>query len=244
MVAGDTTRSRAYIQSLARNLMLPNYVLILDDSSGIISPGQLKTPELIHCDEIVDSGKENAFWSEAIFDPLLPIKETLDEYKVEYEVGASKDINHPNVVKLLRDRREQVFIYSGFGGALLRQDILSIGKKFLHVHGGYLPAYKGSTANYYSLIDVGKIGASAIFLNEKIDSGPILLRKEFPMPPNNYEIDHIYDSAARAKVLIETLRKNRDRVEWAFDESNNIGGETYFIIHPILKHIAIMQERF
>ena len=43
-------------------------------------------------------------------------------------------------------------------------DSLNIEKKFLHVHGGYLPDYKGSTTNYYSLINENTIGASAIFL--------------------------------------------------------------------------------
>ena len=47
---------------------------------------------------------------------------------------------------------------------LLKEKILDTGKKFLHIHGGYLPDYKGSTTNYYSLINENTIGASAIFL--------------------------------------------------------------------------------
>ena len=51
--------------------------------------------------------------------------------------------------------------------------------KFLHIHGGYVPAFKGSTTNYYSLLAEGQLGASAIFLTEDLDSGPKLHRQKF-----------------------------------------------------------------
>jgi methionyl-tRNA formyltransferase len=84
------------------------------------------------------------------------------------------------------------------------------------------------------------MGASSLFLSEEIDSGPVLLRRSFPSPPDMTEIDHVYDSAVRAKVLVETLERYRKTGEWQFELANNIGGETYYIIHPVLKHIAIM----
>jgi methionyl-tRNA formyltransferase len=110
------------------------------------------------------------------------------------------------------------------------------------VHGGYLPDYKGSTTNYYSLIVENTLGASAIFLSEEIDSGPVLLRREFPPPANRQAIDHIYDSGARAKVLVETLKNYMKCGGWEFELPANIGGETYYIIHPVLKHIAILDK--
>ena len=112
-------------------------------------------------------------------------------------------------------------------------------KKFLHVHGGFLPDYKGSTTNYYSLIDENTIGASSIFLNEDIDSGPLLIRKKFKPPKDKMQLDHLYDSEARAEVLIETLRNYVESE--IFETNKNIeNGETYFIIHPVLKHISIL----
>ena len=84
------------------------------------------------------------------------------------------------------------------------------------------------------------IGASSIFLTKEIDSGPILLRKKFDVPINKVDIDHIYDSEVRSQVLIETLDNYIDNGHFKIAVENNIGGETFYIIHPILKHIAIL----
>ncbi len=240
MVAGDTSRSRAYLQALARSEMLPNYVLVLEDFSEKLLPGQLGKSK-------ADSESERFFetdecWNEARFDSTQPIKVLLDQLGILYEVSMSNNINDSSVVEAIRRRPEKVFIYSGFGGVLLRKDILSIGKQFLHVHGGYLPDYKGSTTNYYSLIVDTTLGASAIFMSEEIDCGPVLLRRKFPAPKNRQAIDHIYDSGARAKVLIETLKNYSGCGKWKFELPANTGGETYYIIHPVLKHIAILAK--
>jgi methionyl-tRNA formyltransferase len=238
MVAADTSRSRAYLQALIRHQMLPAYVLLLEASSDTPLPGQLLVDDEV-APYSLDT-KNDFSWSEAQFDPTLPLIPLLKQYDIPFEVSANRDINDDAVIKIISERPESVFIFSGFGGVLLRNPILSTGKKFLHVHGGYLPAYKGSTTNYYSLLAENTMGASSLFLSEEIDSGPVLLRRSFPSPPDLTEIDHIYDSAVRAKVLVETLDSYRQTGEWRFELSNNTGGETYYIIHPVLKHIAIM----
>lgn len=238
MIAGDTSRSRAYLQALARNELLPNFVLVLENTSDKPLPGQLE--KLQSSPESTAITDADECWSEAHFDSTQPIKSLLDKLGVPYEISASKDINDPSVIDAIRRRSEKTFIYSGFGGALLRKDVLSTGKYFLHVHGGYLPDYKGSTTNYYSLIVENTLGASALFLSEEIDCGPVLLRRKFPPPANRQAIDHIYDSGARAKVLIETLQNYLRHNGWKFELPDNSGGETYYIIHPVLKHIAIL----
>ena len=240
MIAGDTSRSRAYLQALVKNDLLPNYFLVLEDESDNVSPGQFNTSN--SNSGIVGGIEVNECWSETHFDPTKPVKVLLDELDVSYEVSTSKDINDPKVVETIHRRSETTFIYSGFGGVLLRKNILSTGKFFLHVHGGYLPKYKGSTTNYYSLIVENTFGASSIFINEEIDSGPVLRRRKFPPPANRKKIDHIYDSGARAKVLVETLRNYINFGKWKFELISNSGGETYYIIHPVLKHIAILDK--
>lgn len=241
MIAADTSRSRAYLQAMIRHELFPNYVLLLEDRSGNPLPGQLdkaKNPSVVELPDL----QVDACWSEANFNPTLALKPLLDDYGIAYGVAPSKDINDPAVIDLIRQRPESVLIYSGFGGVLLRKDLLAAGKKFLHVHGGYLPSYKGSTTNYFSLVAEATMGASSIFLSEEIDSGPVLIRRNFPPPPNREAIDHVYDSAARAKVLIETLQSYLASGDWNFDLPNNAGGETYYIIHPVLKHISILAK--
>jgi len=240
MVAADTSRSRAYLQALLHYRLLPNYVLLLEHESDKLLPGQAQGAESEPTS--VPASETDSCWSEANFSSSQPLRPLLEEFDIEYEIAPSSDLNGGTVVNLIAQRPESVFIYSGFGGVLLRGDIMATGKKFLHVHGGYLPDYKGSTTNYYSLIEENTMGASSIFLNDVIDSGPVLLRRKFPAPADRKKIDHVYDSAARAKVLIETLQQYLDVGEWDFELADNDGGETYFIIHPVLKHIAILDK--
>jgi methionyl-tRNA formyltransferase len=216
MVAADTTRTKYYIEELIKSELLPHYVLLLLNSTSELLPGQ----------------KEVKTENELI--------KLLSDAGIKYDIASNSSINSDEVVIAIANRPEQVFIFSGYGGVLLKEKILDTRKKFLHIHGGYLPDYKGSTTNYYSLIDENTIGASAIFLTKEIDCGPILLRKKFSPPKDRTEIDHNSDSEVRAKVLIECLQNYVNSGSWEYDLENNHGGEIFYIIHPILKHLAIL----
>jgi len=241
MIAADTARSKAYLQALVRDGLCPNFVLVLrpDTETGKM-PGQSgfetkekgkPAPSII--------GKPVA---PAGFHPEQSLEETLLAGQIDHVALATKDVHDPHVVELLESRTESVFIYSGFGGVILKPSILSIGIEFLHVHGGFLPDYKGSTTNYYSLLEEDLCGASSLFLNEEIDSGPVLLRRTFPPPEDKTKIDYIYDSLFRAQVLIETVQRYVANGEkWEYDLEQNKGGDTFYIIHPVLKHLAILR---
>lgn len=216
MVAADTTRTKYYINELIKNDLIPNYVLVLVNYSDQLLPGQ----------------KEDI--------PENELVTLLDREGIHYGLAASSDINDEKIVLELSVRQEEFIIFSGYGGVLLKDNILSLQKKFLHVHGGYLPNYKGSTANYYSLINENTVGASAIFLTKEIDSGPILLRKRFPPPADRKDIDHKYDSEVRAMVLIECLQNYVRLGDWSYETQNNQVGDTFYIIHPVLKHLSIL----
>ena len=217
MVAADTTRTRYYIEELIKNDLLPHFILLLLNSDGKFLPGEKKGERCL----LKDIG-------------------LLKDKGIQYDIVLNRDINSDEVITKIANRVEKVFIFSGFGGVLLKEKILDSGKKFLHIHGGYLPDYKGSTTNYYSLINDNAIGASAIFLTKEIDCGPILLRKKFPPPKDRTEIDHSTDSEARAEVLIECLQNYVHSGSWEYELENNLGGETFYIIHPVLKHLAIL----
>ena len=70
-------------------------------------------------------------------------------------------------------------VYSGKRGVILNSTTIAKLGKVLHVHGGYLPDYRGSTTFYYSLLNEGYIGATGMLLNEAIDQGDIIIRKNF-----------------------------------------------------------------
>jgi methionyl-tRNA formyltransferase len=216
MVLADTTRTKYYIEELIKSSLFPHYVLLLLNINVELLPGQkeIKSENLL-INLLSDAG-------------------------IKYDIAPNININSIEVISIIESRPEQYFIFSGYGGVLLKEKILDSGKKFLHIHGGYLPDYKGSTTNYYSLLIEGTIGASAIFLTKEIDCGPIILRKKFSPPIDRTDIDYNSDSEARAKVLIECLQNYANSGNWEYELENNYGGETFYIIHPLLKHIAIL----
>jgi len=225
IVLGDTSRSRVYLQAIKHHGVLPSEAFILQSDAK--RPGQL------------EDGQEvpySAPWGG--IDMGLSSEEFLQEARIPYTVLPSDNINDPAVVNFLAGSKPEVLVYSGFGGVLLKRDILSCGKKFLHVHGGYLPDYKGSTTNYYSYLDEGTCGASAIFMSSELDSGPVLWREKFQVNQSMQEIDHALDSCFRAIVLCSTLMHYVEKGEWPsciYDGQ----GRVYYIMHPVLRHLAI-----
>ena len=74
-----------------------------------------------------------------------------------------------------------------------------------------------------------------------LSGGPSsVLGKKFPLPPNMHDIDHRYDSAVRAKVLVQTLHEYQQYGDWPKEDSDSIKTSPYYIIHPTLKHLAIL----
>ena len=135
----------------------------------------------------------------------------------------------------------EYIIYGGVGGIILKDDILNLGKKILHIHPGRVPEFRGSTTAYYSILKENNISASAIFFDRTIDTGPLICTDEFPIPEERQMIDLIYDPMIRAKLLLKVVRNLATENQILYKtQKQNANAETYFIIHPVLKHIAIL----
>ena len=215
MIATETSRSLIYLQSLLVSDLIPSHVLLLLDDRDELRPGQLPNSNLV--------------------------RKFLISNGLNHDVLKTGSINHQSVINYLRaPGLPEVFIYSGYGGEILGKEILSLEKKFLHVHGGYLPQFKGSTTFYYSILQENFIGYSAIFLNEKIDSGQILFRRKFPVPATSVDFDHTEDPKMRAKILIELLYEYNKNMLWNETEIENTKTPYYYVIHPVLKNLAIL----
>jgi len=229
MIAADTSRSRAYIQVLLLNGLVPGCVLMLDDEKR---PGCLE-----------EDGEEKIYktrWGE--FFPHRSVPESLRGINAAILPAPDSDINAPETVNAVARRPEPVFIYSGFGGVLLRSAVLETGKQFLHVHGGFLPDFKGSTTNYYSFLENGTCGASAIFIRKELDSGPLLLRRQWRFS-DIQDMDHGLDAILRAQVLLQTIRHYLENDCWpdaGLKPEEEAQGRMYYIMHPLLRHMALL----
>jgi methionyl-tRNA formyltransferase len=235
MICADTTRSRAYLQNLARANLCPCRVLVLPSATGDL-PGQSRAL-LAEAPEHADA---DTLWQDAYFNPNSVLSDDLAALGAPVITLQSSDINDPTVIAAVADLPGDTVIYSGFGGQILRKPVLSAKHRFLHVHGGYLPAFRGSTTNYFSLINEDTIGASAIFLTEEIDAGPILMRRRFDAPPDRGKLDHLHDAAARSHVLCSVLDAFEKQGVWPCETvPDDADCETYYVIHPVLKHLAV-----
>lgn len=232
MVAGETYRSQYYLQYMLWHEMMPAHILILRSPERGRLPGQTD-----RCETDSAAGGEHTHF---IFDVEQTLYDTIQAHGIPFTTVNNQDINASDVIAAVCEMTQSVLIYSGYGGGILRRSILNSGKRFLHAHGGYLPDYKGSTTNYYSIIDENSCGASTIFLSEAIDCGPILHRKKVPAPSDKTKVDYEFDSRLRAEVMVATLQMYHQNGAWPDTGINNHGGHTYYIIHPLLKHIAIL----
>ena len=121
----------------------------------------------------------------------------------------------------------------------MQQRTLKQFNEVLHVHGGYLPNFRGSTTFYFSILTEGLIGASSIILNPEIDQGDVIVRRKFK-PVSGIDIDYVLDPLVRANVLISTLHKlSSQQSKYTVLRQSKDSGTTYQVIHPILKWKAL-----
>jgi len=211
MLAVASSRSIKYLDALIENDLLPGFVILMEEE-GRLLPGQRVTEQ------------NNEF------------KGLLKDKDIPYSVIPTADVNSALVAQQLRQVKSPYIIYSGPGGAILGREILNLNKKFIHVHPGVLPDYRGSTTVYYQILAEKRCGATALFLEEKIDSGPVLAFKEYDLPTMQ-DIDHDYDPSIRADLLVETIQQYLKQGQFN-EQKQGKGGEIYYIMHPVLRHIA------
>jgi methionyl-tRNA formyltransferase len=213
-------RSRAYLQKLIENNISIQEIILMDDGCDSKKFSQ----------EIIDKSCELGF------DISFDTKQILKNVNLPYKIFPFININHPLLVNYIRSLDLDFVIFSG--GGILKHEILNSGVKFIHLHPGIIPSYRGSTCFYYSILNDNNCGVTAFIMDKNLDTGDIIIKKIFPKP--NYQfIDELYDAHIRSETLIEIF--NRDLLILNnFEKQDHNKGQTYFIIHPVLKHLAIL----
>lgn len=227
-LAADTMRSRAYAQAMAARGWRLKASLIV--RAPLRQPGQ------------ADAGGIRSAAMDGIFVPDLsvPLPQSCAALCDGVDAVDAGSINAPEVAAWLTAQRPKLVVYSGFGGELVKDHILDAGGHLLHMHSGWLPDYRGSTTLYYSYLAEGRCGVSAILLDRSIDTGAIVGRRHYPPPPPGIDVDYLYDAAIRGNLLTFVLQHWADhgRLPEAIPQDHS-EGNTYYIIHPLLKHIAL-----
>ncbi|WP_298016967.1 hypothetical protein [uncultured Castellaniella sp.] len=228
LIAAPTARSQAYIQALAANGLHPEFVLLLgehaaaDAASAAARPARLwKGVPLADLDESVMT--------------------TCRRAGIRIQAVEAASVNDAPALEAIRRLRPHTLIYSGAGGQIVSSEALDLGARFLHMHAGRIPDYRGSTTIYYALLNGEPPAVTAIFLDARIDTGGILARRHYPAPDRSIDIDRTYDASIRADTLVRLLRDYAAAGSFPRPQPQRQDeGTTYFVIHPVLKHLAIL----
>ena len=164
------------------------------------------------------------------------VKTILDENNMRFKEFPFVDINNSQLINFIKQSNMDFFIFTG--GGILKSEILSSGPKFIHFHPGIVPNYRGSTCFYYSILNEGNSGVTAYIMDEKLDTGDIVYQKKFNKPDHIF-VDDVFDPYIRSETLVELIKKDILKKN-NYIKQNPLDGETFFIIHPVLKHISIL----
>ena len=154
-IGARTLRTRAYAQAMARAGIAPSVFIRLSGSEPTWNGPKIVEGEI---------GAHNTSYC---FKPGVAAVSTFTELGADTVDASDSDVNSESFVSLLREFPQGVAIYSGSGGVILREKLLGCGKLFLHIHGGYVPDYRGSTTFYYSILSGDRMGATALWMSRE-----------------------------------------------------------------------------
>ena len=177
-------------------------------------------------------------------DMSLSVPELLDKYDVPFERQAMTSINDTKVLECLGKQGGQRYALF-VGGGILREPILGLGVRFLHIHPGVVPHIKGSSCLLWSALVRGRIGMSCFFMNRGIDTGDVVETKEYALPRieirrrclkglsaadrSRILIDCL-DPFYRADLLRDLLRRSSQVGQWESRPQDPALGRVYY--HP------------
>lgn len=225
MVATDSARARAYASAVLRAGLGPLRGIFYGAPAAPLQPVRHQ------------GGTIGDLWLPDITPPLRDIFQAAGWPVIDTGADA---VNADACVAAIQQAAPDLVVFAGRGGEIVSRRVLDIGAPFLHVHSGALPELRGSTTLYYSIIERRCCTVSALLLAPDIDTGPVVGRADYPLPPADIDTDLLYDSAIRADLLVKSLRDYRTRGRFVPMPQPAAKGRTYYVIHPVLKHLAIL----
>ncbi len=131
----------------------------------------------------------------------LPVKELAIKHNIDTLEAENKQAFH----EVIKEKKPDVVIVVGLGIIILPQTLeLS---KFINIHPSLLPLYRGPAPIQGAIIDKQKkSGVTIIKMNEKIDQGPIIAKREVPFHSkiNYVEAEKIL-AVHGAELLLENI---------------------------------------
>jgi methionyl-tRNA formyltransferase len=153
----------------------------------------------------------------------------------------AEKINDKECVDALSKSGASLAVFAGRGGEIVSAEVLNQGVPVLHMHPGRLPEQRGSTIIYYSILEGKSCSVSALLMDKEIDAGPVVAINAYAIPTANIDVDVIYDCAIRADTMVKVLQYLRlHNTLPSATTSEESSGRLYYVVHPLLKHIALL----
>lgn len=135
-----------------------------------------------------------------------------------------QDASGTGSAEYLKKLDADLFVVISFG-QILKNNILSIPKLYpINVHGSCLPKYRGAAPTNWSVINGEKSsGITVIKMNEKMDEGDIILKREIEIDDKDTNItltEKLSELGAKALVeTIDSIEKNKNLTFTKQDDS-------------------------
>ena len=113
------------------------------------------------------------------------------------------------VADLLEQHRVDLVCLAGYMRLLTGQFVWKFRRKILNIHPSLLPAFPGLDAQYQALQHGVKVsGCTVHFVDENLDSGPILLQATVPV------LDNDTVETLSLRILVEEHRLYSEAIAW------------------------------
>lgn len=100
----------------------------------------------------------------------------LYNYKKEIDYIYDTNFEGYKYIKYFENTDEKFFFNTS--NKILKKTLNIENKKFIHIHPGYLPLFRGADCSIRSYYNSKIFGVSSFFMNEKIDEGRIIQREK------------------------------------------------------------------
>ncbi|MBV9611028.1 MAG: phosphoribosylglycinamide formyltransferase [Acidobacteriaceae bacterium] len=133
--------------------------------------------------------------------------------------GVERTVFDAQVAEVLERHSVNWVCLAGYMRFLSGQFVRKFGGRILNIHPSLLPAFPGLDAQYQALVHGVKItGCTVHFVDENLDSGPILTQSTVPV------LDEDTVESLSARILIEEHKIYSEAIAWVLTGNYRIEG--------------------
>lgn len=161
------------------------------------------------------------------FNPKKDVYKVLKKHKIPI-ITLDKGINHKESLEKINVLNPDLLI-SIAGNQIFKSELINLAPKgCLNLHTALLPKYRGLMPSFWVLKNNEKeTGVSVFFVDEGIDSGPIITQKRIPITKNMTQSELITISKKIGMdAIIESIEKIESNNYQLIENSEK--GKTYF----------------